>query len=157
MRIEERNFVLLKKVLPELEQIQPETHWRLTAPGYMDLVVECNQAPIEAEHAKTIVLSLSHYGEQNGDLMADPDMVLHVVMPTSAPAGCTTRPPFLIPISWQNDYVGRYSLAFPEYPEMTMVRPNMLKDLTKFLNQWLKNLVEQGHKRTIETQAKVSQ
>ena len=46
------------------------------------------------------IISIAHYGEQNGDLMADPEMTFTIVGRE------------YYPISFRNDYLGRYQEVF---------------------------------------------
>lgn len=48
---------------------------KFTAPGYMDL---CIEALGYNDHEGRPVYSVAHYGEQNGDLMRDPDVTMGV-------------------------------------------------------------------------------
>jgi hypothetical protein len=88
---------------------------RLKSDGYMDLVVErLNESRI----------SVTHYGELNGDLMKDPDM--EVVL---APDGTWVRP-----VSFQNDYAGVYQ-------EVRDSRDALLEaELAEFFGGWMDNL-----------------
>jgi hypothetical protein len=96
------------------------------APGaYMALCVECI-APW--------FYSLAHYGEQNGDAMRDPDIVIWV-HPTSGDA---------YPCSYRNDYAG----VDREYVEFeggipARVAARAQADLASFCNTWLHNLAAQ--------------
>jgi len=67
---------------------------RITVPGYMPLSVE----EIGSSGDGDRLVSLCHYGEQNGDLMRDPDIVfLFRNVSDGAPAE---------PVSFPNDYLG---------------------------------------------------
>ncbi len=67
---------------------------RITVSGYMPLSVE--EIGIDGEGHRLV--SLCHYGEQNGDLMRDPDLVF---MFQDTPNGFIAEP-----VSFRNDYVG---------------------------------------------------
>ena len=58
---------------------------RLTVPGFMPLSVEDIGQSADANR----LISICHYGEQNGDLMRDPDMVFEVY---ASPAPATAEP-----------------------------------------------------------------
>lgn len=91
---------------------------RLKSPGYMDLVVE---------RLGDDRISVTHYGEANGDLMKDPDM--EVLLATD---GTWVRP-----VSYQNDYAGVYH-------EVRDARDALLEaDLADFFQMWMDNLREQ--------------
>jgi hypothetical protein len=78
------------------------------------------------------VISVAHYGVQNGDLMADPEMTFVIVQGD------------YYPISFRNDYLGinqevfRYKDGKP-----THIKPKLQSDLTTFANSWMKNIQEQ--------------
>ena len=89
--------------------------YKLSTPGMMDLTVESWHS------GESIFVSMCHYGEQNGDLMKDPDILFEV------------RDGVITYKEYQNDYMAFYS----ENHEET-------KDFME--NTWIQNLVEQGHK-----------
>ena len=85
------------------------------------------------------LFSVAHYYEQNGDLMADPEMtfVQDVLGKWH-------------PISFRNDGVGCYqegeagAMGFNEDGK-AWTRPRLIRDLRAFSNQWDRNLKEQGY------------
>lgn len=91
--------------------------YKLSAEGFMDLTVESWHS------GETINVSMCHYGEQNGDLMKDPDVLF-----TVNNGKITYR-------EIQNDYVSSYSENHAE-----------IKDFME--NTWIPNLKQQGHKLT---------
>ena len=78
-------------------------------------------------------LSVAHYGEQNGDPMADPEMTFTIVGGE------------YYPISFRNDYVGLYQEVFryDEDGRPEAIDKKLQSDLTAFANQWMKNIQEQ--------------
>lgn len=94
---------------------------KLTSGGYMPLTVERISEPgAEGEYD----LSLCHYGEQNGDLMRDPEMVVRIFPETRV----------AVPIYFRNDYVGI------EQSDEVLGLPNTVE----FLISWLRTLDDQG-------------
>jgi hypothetical protein len=91
----------------------------LKADGFNDVVIE--------KLWKNRV-SLTHYGEQNGDLMKDPDVEV-LLLPDGTIRG----------VSYQNDYVGVYHTCEDDPPEAYRSR-----SLQAFLALWLRELHEQG-------------
>ena len=92
-------------------------------PAYMPVVVEkVGRLPGYGE-----VISIAHYGEQNGDLMADPEMEFTIVGGD------------YYPISFRNDYLGKHSSVF----EDDGINLPLQYDLTTFANQWMRNIAEQ--------------
>lgn len=96
---------------------------KLQAPGFMDLVIE---------RIGDNRISLSHYYEQNGDLMADPDIEVIVDRDNGTIRGAT----------FQQDNMGIYHSA---YQGDKLVDDYLAKELNEFLNQWLNNIKAQGH------------
>lgn len=78
--------------------------------------------------------SVAHYYEQNGDLMADPEMTFY---------RCEHGRVF--PCSYQQDGLGIYRLGL-EITDLGIVEgenPQEQADQTAFANQWMKNIAEQ--------------
>ena len=67
-------------------------------------------------------IALSHYGELNGDLMADPDVVCKV----------DNEHKMLIPETYQNDYLNVY--------ETSEQGPRFIQDMNVFMQSWMKSL-----------------
>jgi hypothetical protein len=98
-------------------------YMKLRAPGFMDLVIE---------KVWDNRISLSHYYEQNGDLMADPDMELIVDHEKETLKAAT----------FQQDNIGIYQSAY----EGDELKDDYLAgELDHFLDQWLSNISIQGH------------
>ncbi len=91
--------------------------YKLEADPFMPLTVESWQS------GEITMVSMCHYGEQNGDLMKDPDILFSV------------KGVKITYLEMQNDYMGFYSENHTE-----------IKDFME--NTWLGNLVSQGHKLT---------
>ena len=89
---------------------------------YMPLSVE----KVTDEPGFTAVYSLAHYGEQNGDLMADPEMTF---------GECDHE---FFPLSFKNDYVGIYQEVITEQVDL-----KRQKELAEFSAIWLMEIVEQ--------------
>ena len=95
--------------------LQGHNSYKLASTGYMDLTVETWQ------EGKNTMVSMCHYGEQNGDLMADPDILFKVEQEI-----ITYR-------EIQMAYTAYYSEDHAE-----------IKDFME--NTWVDNLIQQGHK-----------
>jgi hypothetical protein len=79
------------------------------------------------------LVSVTHYGEQNGDAMRDPAIVFEVVE-----GGWH-------PVSIQQDYVGSYQEAvFTGDDGKLYVRPALVRDIQAFARIWDRNLKHQG-------------
>ncbi|MDH4078865.1 MAG: hypothetical protein OEU68_03525 [Nitrospira sp.] len=107
---------------------------RITVSGFMPLSVE----EIGFSDDGRRLVSLCQYGEQNGDLMRDPDIVFlfHNVPGDEAAE----------PVSYRNDYLGivqdvyRYDKA----GRRTHILPTLKQDLKEFARAWFATLREQG-------------
>ena len=89
---------------------------------YMPLTVE----KVIDEPGFTAVYSLAHYGEQNGDLMADPEMTF---------GECDHE---FFPLSFRNDYIGVYQEVITEQVDL-----KLQQELVEFADMWLQNVVDQ--------------
>lgn len=100
-------------------------HKRIKNGSYMDLVIE-RYSPES--------LIIGHYGEQNGDLMADPQLEIQV-------KSSSILPDHAQPLNYRNDYLGKFDFV---YPEERKVDINQKISQTKFMDLWLNNLENQG-------------
>jgi hypothetical protein len=107
---------------------------RITVSGYMPLSVE----EIGVSQDGHRLVSLCHYGEQNGDLMRDPDMVF---MFHNFPDGAAAEP-----VSFRNDYLGivQEVYRYDEAGKRTHVLPTLKQELKEFAESWFANLTDQG-------------
>lgn len=80
--------------------------------------------------------SIAHYGEQMGDLMADPEMCFLLAQ--------NSRDSIVIPYSFRNDYVGidRTDILI-EDNKLKGLRPKAIADNVAFANMWMKNIKNQ--------------
>ncbi|MDR4470300.1 MAG: hypothetical protein MRJ68_18710 [Nitrospira sp.] len=107
---------------------------RITVSGFMPLSVE--EIGIDGEGHRRV--SLCHYGEQNGDLMRDPDLVF---MFQDAPSSSIAEP-----VSFRNDYLGldQEVYRYDETGQRTHLDTKLKRDLKEFAQIWFANLNEQG-------------
>jgi len=77
-------------------------------------------------------IALAHNYIQNGDVMADPDMEIRIYPEIK----------YAEALTYQLDGLGIFQQV---YPEPGKVYPKLKRELNKFLNQWLKNCIDQGH------------
>ena len=120
------------KVLSEL--LANDTAIRLTVTGYMPLSVENIGHSAEGNR----LVSICHYGEQNGDLMRDPDMVFDFPQWPDALAA--------EPLSFRNDYMGilQEVYRYNDEGKKTHVNAKLKADLKSFARTWFSNLKQQG-------------
>ena len=107
---------------------------RVTVPGYMPLSVE----EIGSSGDGYRLVSLCHYGEQNGDLMRDPDIVF---LFHNVPDGAAAEP-----VSFRNDYLGIVQdvYRYDEVGRRTHLLLTLKQDLTEFAESWFANLKDQS-------------
>ena len=107
---------------------------RITVPGYMPLSVE----EIGVSQDGHRLVSLCHYGEQNGDLMRDPDIVF---LFHNVPDGAAAEP-----MSFQNDYLGIVQdvYRYDETGKRTHVLSSLKQELKEFARAWFVTLRDQG-------------
>ena len=107
---------------------------RITVPGYMPLSVE--EIGISRDGHRLV--SLCQYGEQNGDLMRDCDLVFLV---TDLSDGVAAEP-----VSFRNDYLGIVQdvYRYDEAGKRTHVVSSLKQDLKEFARAWFVTLREQG-------------
>ena len=118
-----------KRLLPLIDGLGEADHRRYEAPGFMPLVCERLY-----QDGATTFYSLTHYGEQNGDAMADPDMQIRV-----DPAAGTVEP-----LTFQNDYMGIYQEVYITRNGQRLYSPSLRTSLDDFLWHWLQNIHAQG-------------
>lgn len=107
---------------------------RITVSGYMPLSVE--EIGIDGEGHRLV--SLCHYGEQNGDLMRDLDIVF---MFQDTPSGSIAEP-----VSFKNDYLGldQEVYRYDDTGTRTHLDTTLKSQLREFAQIWFANLNEQG-------------
>jgi len=130
--IYEQNYKRLKKLIPDLDILTVETHRKSKSGGFMDLSFEVLSCGTDQ-----FTCAMAHYFEQNGDLIADPDMEIRVVPSMQ----------MIEALTYQDQFGFRVV-----YPEAGKVNLQAKKELNQFLGQWLKNLIAQGHQLSPEMQ-----
>ena len=106
----------------------------LTVTGYMPLSVEHIGQSAEGNR----LIAISHTGEQNGDLMRDPEMVFEIHTYAS--------PDMAEPLSFRNDYMGimQEIYRYDDDGKKTHVNAKLKQDLKFFAKTWFQNLKDQG-------------
>lgn len=79
--------------------------------------------------------SQAHYGQQNGDAMRDPEMIIALHKESQQ----------FIPYYYRNDYCGieQYSVRWTD--KGVLLNRRLQADHTTFANQWLRNIAAQQH------------
>lgn len=115
------------RAIVDVWKMEPCTMVKLKAPGFMDLTVErLNEREV----------SLTHYGEMNGDLMADPDVVMQI-----AEDGSWVRA-----VTFRNDYAALAIGGAANCDHSDGKDRAGLRGLNEFLTGWLENIRLQGHR-----------
>lgn len=138
MLIYERIYKALDELLPggiEGFCSNSEGYVKLRAPAMMDLNIDVQNWKEDGKK-KTYRISMAHNFVQNGDVMADPDMEIRI-HPELKMAEALT---------YQLDSLGIYQMVYPEPGKMNV---KLKKQLNGFLEMWLNNIKEQGHKEQI--------
>ena len=109
-----------------------DTAVRIRVEGYMPLSIEVVGTSADGNR----LISLCHYGEQNGDLMRDPEIVFEVHSATAAAE----------PLSFQNDYMGLFQevYRYDDTGKKTHVKTRLKAELKSFARTWFKNLKDQS-------------
>jgi hypothetical protein len=107
---------------------------KIENPPFMALVIEATD---ESGPCGLPVLSVCHYGEQNGDLMRDPEMCFELSNPLRLGLS-------LVPFYWRNDYVGVEQFSRTIDGDRYLFLPSLYEQHEKFAVLWDKNLRSQG-------------
>lgn len=121
-----------------------DTAARITVQGFMPLSIEHIGQSAEGNR----LIAISHTGEQNGDLMRDPEMVFEVHSATAVAE----------PLSFQNDYVGLFQevYRFDDAGKKTHVNAKLKQELKSFARLWFRNLKAQGFLSDSATRERLS-
>ncbi len=130
--IHSRIYQKLLEVIPDILTI--EESGKSVVESHMDLNLDILQRKPDR-----ITIAMSHYYKQNGDMIADPDMEI-AMYPQRQTAQALT---------YQDCY--SYRRVYGEDNVTIDIRAK--RDLNQFLNQWLSNLIAQGHRITPESDA----
>ena len=111
-----------------------DTAVRIRVDGYMPLSIEAIGTSADGNR----LIALCHYGEQNGDLMRDPEMVFELFTHGETSAA--------EPLSFQNDYVGLFQevYRYDDTGKKTHVKTRLKAELKSFARTWFTNLKDQG-------------
>lgn len=107
---------------------------RIENPPFMALVIEAVPDP---GPCGVPALSIAHYGEQNGDLMRDPEMCFEV-------SGLWGRDVGLSPYYYRNDYLGVEQWSRSNDGKHYTFDPELYTQHQSFAALWDKNLRDQG-------------
>lgn len=129
-----RLYKAILGLVPDLLTLRPGVARVSKSPPFMDLHLDVLQVESERGH-RWLRFSLAHYQEQNGDLVADPDMEARISLDSSWPVAEA--------LNYTQAGLGVYQEV---YPSPGMVNPRVKRDLNAFLETWLRNARQQGHR-----------
>ena len=111
-----------KAILDQLSELMEDDYLKLNKNDvYMSLIVE---------RIEKTVISLCHYGEQNGDLMRDPEMLFW-----------RDDNGNYFPFYFRNDYVGvEETIGAVINNVLSVFDESVQKDQTEFADIWMKNI-----------------
>lgn len=111
-------YELMAQVIGDMKSL-PELSAKYTSKAFMDLNLD-----VLHRNSSGALIALSHYYEQNGDLVPDPDMQFQITYPTE------TQPGTAQAVTYQDTY------TFEDEPSAAHQR---------FAMTWMTNLIQQGH------------
>lgn len=130
-KVNKRAAVVLEKMRGMLQ----ENYLKISnAKSYMPVVVERVGKIEQGPFSGAEIISVAHYGEQNGDLMRDPEVVFI--------RDCNGN---YYPDGIRNDYLGtnRRAISYNAAGEPVKFNPREQGDLAVFCGQWMKNIRHQ--------------
>jgi hypothetical protein len=133
----------MKTILAILKQAGGWHHGlslKIENPPYMALVIEATD---ESGPFGLPAISVCHYGEQNGDLMRDPEMCFELGLAGGA---------HLTPFYFRNDYLGVEQWSRTIDGDNYVSSPGLYDQHEKFAKQWDNNLRSQGFLEVFERQ-----
>jgi hypothetical protein len=113
---------------------------RIENPPYMALVIEATD---ESGPCGLPAISVCHYGEQNGDLMRDPEMCFELGAATGM---------HLTPFYWRNDYAGSRAVEPLHRDGHYVFHVSLHQQHEQFAKVWDNNLRLQGFAEAFEQQ-----
>jgi hypothetical protein len=120
----------LLRILERAGGYRPTLYLKIENPPYMALVIE---AVPEPGPLNLPAISVAHYGEQNGDLMRDPEMCFEL----SKPPLCDLA---LSAYYYRNDYMGVEQFSRLRDDRNYIFVPDRYDQHQKFAELWDRNL-----------------
>lgn len=117
-------------------------HRKIENGAFMPLCIEVIGEVEINNDLQALEISFCHYGEQNGDLMRDPEMNFIVISGNYYPS------------YFRNDYVGveEFSLFYDDLGKLEGIKPKTQRQHAIFAGQWALNLREQGFIKALQAQ-----
>jgi len=115
----------LIKIIPDIAIREEAGKSKLHSDALMDLNLD-----VLSRQNHIVRIALSHYYKQNGDMIADPDM--EIIINTK--------------LMTANAMTYQDSMIFQSAEQEGGINQKLVNSLNEFLNQWLQNCIDQGHK-----------
>ena len=115
----------LIKIIPNIAARRSAGKSKLHSDALMDLNLD-----ILSKQKNIIRIALSHYYKQNGDMIADPDM--EIIINTE--------------LMTANAMTYQDSMIFQSAEQDGGINQKLVNSLNEFVDQWLQNCIDQGHK-----------
>ena len=122
------------RILERAGGYRPTLYLKIENPPYMALVIEATPEPGPCGGPS---ISVAHYGEQNGDLMRDPEMCFEL----SKPPLCSLA---LSSFYFRNDYLGIEQWSRFVRDEQYSVNSELYRQHEEFARMWDRNIRAQG-------------
>ena len=122
------------RILERAGGYRPTLYLKIENPPFMALVIEATPEPGPCGGPS---ISVAHYGEQNGDLMRDPEMCFEL----SKPPLCSLA---LSSFYFRNDYLGIEQWSRFVRDEQYSVNAELYRQHEEFARMWDKNIRVQG-------------
>ena len=124
--------MLSQSIYKKLIQIIPDIATREEAGKsqlHSDALMDLNLDVLSKQNNITRI-ALTHYYKQNGDMVADPDM--EIIINTQ--------------LMTANAMTYQDSMIFQSAEQDGGINQKLVNSLNEFLDQWLQNCIDQGHK-----------
>lgn len=135
MRTATKMTAIIKELASQygLDLTHVETHLRLEQEGYFPLVIETigeNQ------------LSIAHYRKENGDSIADPEVIFFMGNANAATSSNNSEADGWIPFTIQMPYDIYHEYAMVNYADHTLTHLNIkgINELVDFAEMWADNI-----------------
>ncbi len=122
------------RILERAGGYRPTLYLKIENSPYMALVIEATPEP---GPLGTASISVAHYGEQNGDLMRDPEMCFE--LSNTLRSGWIMTPHY-----FRNDYLGVEQYSRYRDGENYVFVSGLYEQHERFVRQWDTNLRAQG-------------
>ncbi|HTU48883.1 MAG TPA: hypothetical protein VMF91_27725 [Bryobacteraceae bacterium] len=122
------------RILERAGGYRPTLYLKIENPPFMALVIEATPEPGPCGGPS---ISVAHYGEQNGDLMRDPEMCFEL----SHPPLCSLA---LSSFYFRNDYLGIEQWSRFVRDEQYSINTELYRQHEDFARMWGKNIRAQG-------------